>query len=303
VPKIALLFPGQGAQQLGMGAGLITRFPAAKSYFDRASAVLGYDLLTLCLDGPIGRLNATVHSQPALFVHSIASLASLLDQHPDLMSSVVGVAGLSLGEYSALAATGVLSFEDGVRVVQERGAAMQAAAESQPSGMAGILGLSIEEVQAVCDKARQPGEILQIANLLCPGNTAISGHNASLNAVEALAEQKGGIKLVRLAVAGAFHTSIMHSAVERLKQVLSGVSMKNASVALYSNVDAAPHTASTEFGDLLAQQVVKPVRWEASLRALLAAGVEQFYEIGAGRVLAGTLKRIDRKILCESIGD
>ncbi len=303
MPKIALLFPGQGAQQLGMGAGLLARFPDAKSYFDRASTVLGYDLLAMCHNGPESRLNATVHSQPALFVHSVASLASLMDQQPDLMSSVVGVAGLSLGEYSALAAAGVFSFEDGVRIVQERGAAMQAAAESQPSGMASVLGLSIEEVQSVCDEARQSCEILQIANLLCPGNTAISGHNASLDAVEPIAAAKGAMKVVRLAVAGAFHTPIMNSAVDRLKQVLSVVSMKDASVPLYSNVDAAPHTASAEFSDLLAQQVVTPVRWEASLRALLAAGVEQFYEVGAGRVLAGTLKRIDRKILCESIGD
>ena len=286
-----------------MGAGLLARYPQAKTYFDRASAVLGYDLFELCLNGPDERLNATIHCQPALFVHSVAALAGLLEQQPDLMSSVVGTAGLSLGEYSALAAAGVLDFEDGVRLVQQRGAAMQAAAEAQPSGMASILGLSVEDVQAVCDSACLPGEILQVANLLCPGNTAISGHKASLDAAEVIAMQKGAMKFVRLAVAGAFHTAIMNPAVEQLKKAIASVSMKPASIAIYSNVDAAPHTEPAEISDLLSQQLVTPVRWEASLRAILAAGVEQFYEIGAGRVLAGTLKRIDRKVACECVGD
>jgi [acyl-carrier-protein] S-malonyltransferase len=303
VPKIALLFPGQGAQQLGMGAGLVARFPEAKSYFDRASTVLGYDLLALCQNGPEDRLNATVYSQPALFVHSVASLASLTQAQPDLMASVVGAAGLSLGEYSALAAAGVLAFEDGVRLVQERGAAMQAAADSQPSGMASVLGLSVEDVHAVCDAARQPGEILQVANLLCPGNTAISGHKASLDAAEAVAIQKGAMKYVRLAVAGAFHTSIMNPAVDRLKQAIAAITMRRADFPIYSNVDAVAHLESEQFAELLAQQVVTPVQWEASLRALIADGVEQFYEVGPGRVLAGTLKRIERKIACECIGD
>ena len=303
MPKTALLFPGQGAQYLGMGAGLLARFPDAKSCFDRASVVLGYDLLGLCLNGPEERLNATIHCQPALFVHSVASLASLVHQHPEVMDSVVAVAGLSLGEYSAMAAAGVLDFEDGVRLVKERGAAMQAAAESQPSGMASLLGMTIEDIQAVCDEARQPGEVLQIANLLCPGNTAISGHIASLEAAEAIAMQKGAARFIRLSVAGAFHTSIMNSAVERLKDVLTNVSLRKATKVLYSNVDAAPHVEPSDFRDLLAKQVVNPVRWESTLRELLATGVEQFYEIGAGRVLAGTIKRIDRKIPCECVGD
>jgi len=286
-----------------MGAGLLARFPAARSYFDRASAVLGYDLFELCQNGPDDRLNATDHCQPALFVHSVASLASLLDQQPDLMGSVLAVAGLSLGEYSALAAAGVLSFEDGVRLVQERGAAMQAASEAQPSGMASVLGMSVEDVQSVCDIARQKDEVLLVANLLCPGNTAISGHAASVAAAQGVATEKGALKVVPLSVAGAFHTPIMNPAVERLRSALANVPMKKASVALYSNVDAAPHFEPNEFQELLAKQVVTPVLWEATLRNLIALGVERFYEVGPGRVLAGTLKRIDRKIICEIVGD
>jgi [acyl-carrier-protein] S-malonyltransferase len=303
VSKIALLFPGQGAQQLGMGRGLVERFPEAKSYFDRASAVLGYDLFELCLNGPEDKLNATNHSQPALFVHSVASLASLLASKPDLMDSVVHVAGLSLGEYSALAAAGVVSFEDGVRLVQERGLAMQSAAEAVPSGMASVIGFSVEQVQELCDKARLDNEILQVANLLCPGNIAISGHVASLQKAESVAAEMGATRFIRLSVAGAFHTAIMNSASERLKQALKNVEMKDASVGLISNVDASNHTEPADFRDLLSRQLVSPVRWEDSLRAMLASGVDQFYEIGSGRVLAGTLKRVDRKAACECVGD
>jgi [acyl-carrier-protein] S-malonyltransferase len=303
VPKIALLFPGQGAQQVGMGSGLIQRFPGAKSYFDRASRVLGFDLLELCAGGPEERLHATDNSQPALFVHSVASLASLEASQPDLMKSVVAVAGLSLGEYSALAAAGVIDFEDGVRLVRERGAAMQAAAESVASGMASVIGFSLEQVQELCDKARLPSEVLQVANLLCPGNIAISGHAASLDNAEKVSVEMGATKFIRLSVAGAFHTAIMNSASTRLTNALQSVTMRAASVPLVSNVDAQSHSEPSEFKTLLAKQLVSPVQWEESLRRLLSMGVDQFYEVGAGRVLAGTLKRVDRKALCECIGD
>ncbi len=286
-----------------MGLGLVERFPEAKSYFDRASSVLGYDLFELCARGPEEKLHATKHSQPALFVHSVACLASLQAAQPDLMKSVTAVAGLSLGEYSALAAAGVVEFEDGVRLVQERGLAMQAAAEAVASGMASVIGFSTEQVEELCTKARLDGEILQVANLLCPGNIAISGHSASLDNAEKVAGEMGATKFIRLAVAGAFHTAIMNPASERLKQALQSVKMNPASIPLTSNVDAQPHVSPDEFRDLLAKQLVSPVRWEDCLRSMLSSGVEQFYEVGSGRVLAGTLKRIDRKMPCECIGD
>lgn len=286
-----------------MGLGLVERFSEAKSYFDRASNVLGYDLFELCARGPEDKLNATKHSQPALFVHSVASLASLQAAQPDLMKSVVAVAGLSLGEYCALAAAGVVDFEDGVRLVQERGLAMQAAAESVASGMASVIGFTTEQVEELCDKARLDGEILRVANLLCPGNIAISGHAASLDNAEKVAGEMGATKFIRLAVAGAFHTAIMNPASERLKTALQSVKMNAASIPLTSNVDAQAHVSPDEFRELLAKQLVSPVRWEDSLRSMLASGVDQFYEVGSGRVLAGTLKRIDRKMPCECVGD
>jgi len=308
VSKIALLFPGQGAQTVGMGAGIVSRCEAARDLFDRAANVLGYDLLDLCVNGPSDRLNLTSFSQPALFVHSAAALKELQlksadEGIADPVSGASAVAGLSLGEYSALYAAGAMDFESGVKLVAERGAAMQDAASSQPSGMASILGLEIDQVQKLCDDARQEGEILQIANLLCPGNTAISGHQKSIDAAEAVATSMGAMKFIRLPVAGAFHTDIMTPAVTRLKAAIDACPMQNAKIPLYANVDAAAHCDASDFRELLPRQVVSPVRWEDSLRAMMADGIEEFYEIGAGRVLAGTLKRINRKAVCHSIGD
>lgn len=303
MPKVALLFPGQGAQFLGMGKGLLERSEIARNLFSRASEILGYDLAQLCVDGPELDLHLTKYSQPALFVHSLAAFGDFAAQHNEVLGSTVAVAGLSLGEYSALACAGAISFEDGVRLVQQRGAAMQDAATAVKSGMASVIGLSCEQVDAVCDAARQPGEILRVANLLCPGNIAISGHVASLDAAEAKAAEAGATKTIRLSVAGAFHTDIMLPAVERLQHALKATQFCNGRFPLYSNIDAQPHVLADEFAPLLTKQVVSPVQWESTLRNLLAAGVDQFYEIGAGRVLAGTLKRVDRKVACECFGD
>jgi [acyl-carrier-protein] S-malonyltransferase len=303
VSKIALLFPGQGAQTVGMGKGILERSAKARDLFSEASSILGFDLAKLCTEGPEADLHLTNNSQPALFVHSMASLAVFLDDKPELIDSVVAVAGLSLGEYSALCAAGAISFADGVRLVKERGAAMQESATAVASGMASVLGLEESQVAELCDRARQPGEVLQVANLLCPGNIAISGQAASLDAAEKLAPDAGASRFIRLNVAGAFHTDIMKPAVERLSAAIAGTEFRGLRFPLIANVDASEHRNPSELGSLLTRQMVSPVLWEASLRKLLAMGIEQFYEIGAGRVLAGTLKRIDRKTPCECFGD
>jgi [acyl-carrier-protein] S-malonyltransferase len=286
-----------------MGKALLERSAAARDLFSRASAILGYDLAKLCVEGPEADLHLTNHSQPALFVHSMAALADFLESHPDVLANVVAVAGLSLGEYSALACAGAISFEDGVRLVQQRGSAMQDAASAVESGMASVLGLDPEQVQSLCDSARLPNEILQVANLLCPGNIAISGHAASITSAESKSTDAGASRFIRLNVAGAFHTDIMLPAVARLNTAISQTTFNDPRFPLYSNVDAQPHSAATDFAPLLSKQVVSPVQWESTLRNLLNAGVDQFYEIGAGRVLAGTLKRVDRKAACECFGD
>src|SRR5262245_4547173 len=208
MPRTAFLFPGQGAQTVGMAAALCQALPAAAELFQRASNVLGYDLLGVCTNGPAERLNATDVSQPAIFVASLAALEQLKAAEPDAAASVVATAGLSLGEYTALAFAGALSFEEGLKVVQARGRAMQDAAEATPSGMVSILGLEVPEVGALVIEARGP-DTLEVANLLCPGNTVVSGSVAAIDRLEQLGVQKGGLRTVRLAVAGAFHTHLM----------------------------------------------------------------------------------------------
>lgn len=293
--RTAFLFPGQGAQTVGMAAGLCRSLPAAKALFDRASAVLGYDLLHVCEHGPADRLNATDVSQPAIFVASLAALEQLKATEPDAPFGVTATAGLSLGEYTALVFAGAMTFDDGLKVVQARGRAMQDAAEATPSAMVSVLGMELPDIEALAIEARSAGGTLEIANYLCPGNTVLSGSRAAVERVEQIATEKGGIRTVRLAVAGAFHTDLMRPADEKLAAALAGVTLGSPSVPVWSNVDARPHTDPSEIRGLLVRQVVSPVRWEDTMRGMVAEGVERFYEIGPGRVLAGLLKRVNRK--------
>jgi [acyl-carrier-protein] S-malonyltransferase len=294
-PRTAVLFPGQGAQTVGMAGALCEALPAARMLFDRASSVLGYDLLEVCVNGPADRLNATDVSQPAIFVASLAALEQLTATEPDALSNVAATAGLSLGEYTALVFAGAMSVDDGLRVVRARGQAMQAAAEAAPSGMVSVLGLDLPDVEALVIEARPAGATLEIANYLCPGNTVLSGSLAAIDRVEQVAQDRGGIRTVRLAVAGAFHTALMKPADEKVAAALAGVAMGPPGVPVWSNVDARPHSDPAEIRNLLVRQVVSPVRWEETVRGLLADGVERFYEVGPGRVLAGLLKRVNRK--------
>ncbi len=300
--KIAFLFPGQGAQTVGMGRQAAESLPAARRLFDRANEVLGYDLARLCFEGPAEELDSTVISQPALFVTSLAAIEQLRDKSPEVVLSCEATAGLSLGEYTALVYAGAMEFEDGLRLVAIRGEAMQEASDATPSGMVSILGLEPAQVEQLCEQARQ-GEILQIANLLCPGNIAISGTNAACERAAELAASAGAMKAVPLAVAGAFHTPIMASAVERLREALADTRIGRPSIPVISNVDATPHFDADEIRELLVRQIVSPVRWEESMRRLLGEGYDQFYEVGPGRVLRGLLKRIERKAACHGALD
>ena len=297
----ALLFPGQGAQTVGMGVSLRADYPAAAELYERANEVLGYDLAALCENGPAEKLNATDVSQPALYVSGLAAVEKLRAEYADAEGAVSHVAGLSLGEYTALAYAGAFSFEDGLRVVRARGEAMQAAAEATPSGMVSALLLKPDQVEAVRDAAAG-GDVLELANFLCPGNTVLSGAKAAVERAADEIEKAGG-RPIPLAVAGAFHTSLMKPADERLAEALADVTIRPPRVPVVSNVDAAPHADPAEIRDLLVRQVLAPVRWEDSVRAMLAAGVDRFFEVGTGRVLTGLLKRIDRKTPCTAVGD
>lgn len=293
--KPAFLFPGQGAQTVGMGRVLVEASSACREIFERAHKQLGYDLLTVCLEGPADKLDSTVFSQPALFVTSLAAIEWLRANKPDVVEGCTAAAGLSLGEYTALVFAGVMSFEDGLAVVQERGRAMQDAADAVRSGMVSILGMEADKIEQVCGEARAEGEVLQIANYLCPGNIVVSGHKGACERVADLAVKAGAMKAIPLAVAGAFHTPLMQPAVERLRSALAGVRLNAPRIPVISNVDAETHDDPEEIRSLLVKQVVSPVQWEATMRKMLVHGHAPFWEVGPGRVLRGLLKRIDRK--------
>ena len=299
--RIAFLFPGQGAQHVGMGRVIADKYPAARKLYDQAADILGYNLARICFEGPSERLDSTVISQPALFVTSLAALEMLRAESPEVVLACEVTAGLSLGEYTALVFAGAMTFEDGVRVVQRRGEAMQAAADARPSGMVSVLLLDRDRVAAVCEQAGAEG-FIAMSNFLCPGNIALSGENAACEKAAELAEAAGG-RAVPLAVAGAFHTSIMQPADSRLSEVLSDGAIKSPEIPVVSNVDARPHSATDEIRDLLVRQVVSPVLWEDSIRWMMAQGVDEFYEIGPGKVLRGLLRRINRRIACSTIND
>lgn len=303
VDSVAFVFPGQGAQTVGMGRWLVENYPSARAVFDRAGSVLGYDLLELCLNGPQSQLDATEFCQPALFVVSMAAVEVLREQQADLVSKVKCVAGLSLGEYSAICFAGGLQFDDALRLVQRRGQAMQAAADTVQSGMASVIGLDLEAVTALCDQVRAEGEVLQPANILCSGNIAVSGHSTAIARLVEAGPGAGASKVIPLSVAGAFHTSLMQPAAKSLSEALSSVEIGDFSVPVYSNVDATARTSGQGVADLLSRQLVSPVRWEDSIRKMIDDGVEGFIEVGTGRVLRGTIKRVARKIPLEGFGD
>ena len=284
-----------------MGQALCNELPEAKELFDQAAEVLGYDLADICFNGPIDKLNSTVFSQPALYVTSMAALEKLKADQPDVYQNCSAAAGLSLGEYTAIAFAGAMSFEDGLRLVQRRGQAMQEAADETPSGMVSVLGLDREQTEEVCRLARVDGEILQVANLLCKGNIAVSGHKASCERVESVAAEAGAMKSIPLAVAGAFHTPIMESAVQKLGEALADIELVESRIPVYSNVDAKPHQSPDEFRELLVKQVCGPVLWQQSVEQMMSDGAGEFYEIGEGRVLRGLMKRINRKTPCHGV--
>ena len=295
--KTAFLFPGQASQFVGMGKDLYENYETAKKIFDRADEISGMPLSRYCFEGPEEELKKTYITQPAIFVHSIAVLNIL--QEMDVKPQ--GVAGHSLGEYSALVAAGSLSFEDGLKLVKERGRLMYEAGMEQSGTMAAIIGLSPEQVYEICEQIAKTG-VVQPANFNSPGQIAISGDVESVHKAIERAKEMGAKKAVELVVSGAFHSPLMNSAQEGLKKVLEQTEIKEARVPLYSNVEAKPVQDAQQIRRLLYQQLTKPVLWQKLIENMIADGFGRFYEIGPGKVLRGLHKRIDRSVPCTEIG-
>ena len=291
VAGIAVLFAGQGAQFVGMGRDVAEASPAAAAVFDRANEVVGYDLKKVCFEGPVERLEQTDIQQPAIFTTSVAIWRALNDGR-DLDESPVAMAGLSLGEYTALHAAGSVSLEDGLRLVKRRGELMQAASEAVPGGMVTALGLTAEQVEALCREASSVGAI-RPANYNCPGQIVVSGTKAACVLAGRLIEQAGG-RAVPLKVAGAFHSPLMQPAADGLARTLAETPFKTPRVAVLANVNCQRHTDAGTIRRWLADQLTHPVLWQALIERLVALGVERFVEIGPGRVLTGLVRKIAR---------
>ncbi|NLH16984.1 MAG: ACP S-malonyltransferase [Phycisphaerae bacterium] len=293
--KTAFLFPGQGAQVVGMGADIASAWPVANDFFDRANRVVGYDLKALCFSGPEDKLNSTTVSQPAIFTVS-AAILEILRNHPKTASIRPDVtAGLSLGEYTALYAAGLIDFENALRLVQKRGEAMQAAAEASEGGMVSILGMDELQVRQLCADAAQ-GQLLVPANFNCPGQIVISGATAACKRSVPIAEKMGATKAIELKVAGAFHSEMMRPAAVALDKALAGCPLSDPSgIRVIANICAEDYTTAHGIRQGLIRQLLEPILWQKCMEKLLADGIETFYEIGPGRVLTGLMKRIHRR--------
>jgi [acyl-carrier-protein] S-malonyltransferase len=298
------MFPGQGAQFVGMCGEACKEVPAAKALFDEASKILGYDLLQRCTDGPKELLDSTEVSQPAIFVASMAAVEKLRQEEgDDAINAATCAMGLSLGEYSALCFAGAISFADGVKITKARGEAMQAASDAVDSGMVSVIGLDKEKVAELCEAASEKsGEKIQIANYLCNGNYAVSGSSKACDVVAEIAKPEFKARMtVKLAVAGAFHTDFMAPAVSALEDVLAGVEISKPRIPVISNVDAKPHSDPDTIKKLLATQVTSPVLWENTMDSVLSKGFERAVELGPGKVTAGILKRFDKTAECTNV--
>ena len=296
--KLAFIFPGQGSQRAGMGKALAEQFPAARAVFDQADQALGFPLSKLCFEGPEEELKLTANTQPAILTTSVAAYRVLEEKGiaPDY------VAGHSLGEYSALVASGCLSLPEAVVTVRNRGTYMQEAVPAGQGAMAALLGLPLPEVQQVCEQAAQ-GQVVVPANLNSPGQIVISGHKEAVERAAQAAKDAGAKRAVLLPVSAPFHSSLLQPAAARLESDFQRIRFSGLSIPLVTNVDADVIETPQAARDALLRQVPAPVRWEESMRKLIELGCDCFIEVGPGKVLAGLLRQIDRSVRALSVED
>ena len=296
--KIALIFPGQGSQVVGMGKDLAEKYPVARQTFQEADDALGYKLSQLCFEGPEDQLRLTEITQPAILATTVAALRVLETQIP----KPAFVAGHSLGEYSAYVASGTFSFADAVRTVRNRGKYMQEAVPIGVGAMAAILGMELEKVSAVCQDAAQ-GEICSPANINSPEQVVISGNTSAVERAAKLADERGAKRAKLLPVSAPFHCSLMKPAQDRLEEDLKKLSMQKPVYPVACNVEAELVTDDQRALDTLVRQVTGSVKWDQCMRLLIAQGVETFIEVGPGKVLSGLMRQIDRSKTCLNVGD
>ncbi|WP_170599485.1 ACP S-malonyltransferase [Ruegeria arenilitoris] len=297
---LAFVFPGQGAQTIGMGKALADAYPAAKAVFDEVDEALGESLSSLIWDGDIENLTLTQNAQPALMATSMAAMRALEAEGLDVTRAAF-VAGHSLGEYSALAAAGALSVADTARLLRTRGQAMQSAVPVGEGAMAAILGLDLDAVRAVAEEAAQ-GEVCQAANDNDPTQVVVSGAKAAVERAAEIAKEKGAKRAVMLPVSAPFHCALMQPAADVMAEALAGVAIKAPAVPLVANVRAEAVTDPDLIRQLLVEQVTGSVRWRESVQYMVAQGVTEAWEIGAGKALSGMIRKIDRAVACSAVG-
>lgn len=284
----AFVFPGQGSQYIGMGAEFYRQFSVAKTIFEEANDVLNFDLAKMCLEGDLAELSLTANAQPAILSTSVAAL-KVLEQETDIAPDFV--AGHSLGEYSALVASGALSFKDAVHTVRKRGEFMQNAVPVGVGSMVAVIGLPADVVENLCQEAASQDSVVSCANYNSPQQIVISGHKEAVQKVSEMLKKAGAKRTVPLTVSAPFHSSLMDQAAENLSEVLNDVQIKDLKTPVVTNVEAVANKESSRVKDLLVQQVVKPVRWFESMEHLYAEKVTDFIEVGPGNVLTGLIKR------------